>query len=431
MASAYVFGYAKADDINCSGLDPEAKAICESIKDIDCDDLSGDAKKDCEKKDKEAKNSISILKLNEKTQGILSNQINTINYQQKQNLVSLKETSSRIESLSEQISRLEADITEKEISISQQKKILEGLLQLYYDYDQQGVLDMILLKKDFSGIINQADYTNQSSTKISDILGEIIRIKTGLINNKEELDAKKKENEKTKEKLADVRDDLLTSEKQKQSLLTKTQGEEEKYKKLLERVEAQKLELFGFSDASNLDDIIASVKNYPKPSSNLASTKWYFSQRDSRWGNKTIGNSKSLMKDYGCAITSVSMVFRKYGSTIDPGKMAKQPIFYYDLIKWPASWNPEIALVSSISHGNISWSKVDSEIKKGHPVIIYIKRSRGGGHYVVITGKDKKDYIVHDPYFGANLYLGTSKSLVGKLGKDSSVKIDQMIIYNN
>jgi len=136
------------------------------------------------------------------------------------------------------------------------------------------------------------------------------------------------------------------------------------------------------------------------------------------------------MKDYGCAITCVSMVFRKNGSSTTPGKMAKEKIFYYDLIKWPSSWSPGISLASSISHGNVNWSTINSNISKGHPVIVFIKKTNGrGGHYVVITGKDDKDYIVHDPYFGANLYLGTSKSLVGKLGSDSGVKIDQMIIY--
>ena len=90
-----------------------------------------------------------------------------------------------------------------------------------------------------------------------------------------------------------------------------------------------------------------------------------------------------------------------------------------------------VDLVSSTGHGNVSWSKIDSEIKNDHPVIVYIKKSNGrGGHYVVITGKDSKDYIVHDPYFGSNLYLGTSRALVGKLGIDSKTVVDQMIIYH-
>jgi hypothetical protein len=230
--------------------------------------------------------------------------------------------------------------------------------------------------------------------------------------------------------LIDKKENLQATENQKTNLLVQTQGEEAKYKQLLARVEAQKQELLDFSAASNLGDVSSSVSSYPKPSSNLASTSWYYSQKDSRWGDKKIGNSKTLMKSYGCAVTAVSMVFREKGASINPGSMASQKIFYYDLIKWPATWSPGIKLVSSSSHGNIKWSTVDAEIKKGNPVIVYIKRSRGGGHYVVVTGKDNKDYIVHDPYFGANLYLNTSKSLVGKLGVDSGVSIDQMIIYN-
>ena len=205
---------------------------------------------------------------------------------------------------------------------------------------------------------------------------------------------------------------MESTENQKTNLLSQTQGEEVKYKQLLARVEAQKADLFDFSAASNAGSLSDSVNSYAKPSDNLASTSWYFSQKDSRWGNNKIGNSNSLMKDYGCAVTALSMVLRKNGSSIDPGKMAKQKVFYYDLIKWPVTWEPSVSLISSISHGNINWSKIDAEIKKGNPVIVYIGRSRGGGHYVVVTGKDKKDYIVHDPYFGPNLYLSTSKALV-------------------
>ena len=65
------------------------------------------------------------------------------------------------------------------------------------------------------------------------------------------------------------------------------------------------------------------------------------------------------------------------------------------------------------------------------PVIVFIKKTKGGGgHYVVIHNKDSKDYVVHDPYFGANLYLGTSKALMGAMSPASGTVLDQAIIYN-
>lgn len=83
------------------------------------------------------------------------------------------------------------------------------------------------------------------------------------------------------------------------------------------------------------------------------------------------------------------------------------------------------------SHGNISWSVIDTQLKKGNPVIVYIKKTNGGGgHYVVIHHKTSNGkYVIHDPYFGPNIFLDTSRSLIGKMGKDSSTTVDQMIIY--
>lgn len=384
----------------------------------------------CKNLEKKAKIYEDLIKLKNKQQDALSGQLDTINDQQAVTLTQLKETQKKVQLLDGQIGNLSDEIKEGEFKVDFQKKILADLMQSYYEYDQQGILPLILAGKAFSEITNQLDYVEQSGDKVSSLLIEIKKTRQKLIDNQSNLKQKKEESDIAKENLIDKKENLEATENQKTNLLVQTQGEEEKYKKLLARVEEQKQELLDFSSASNLGDVSSSVGSYPKPSSNLASTSWYYSQKDSRWGEKKIGNSKTLMKSYGCAVTAVSMVFREKGASINPGSMASQKIFYYDLIKWPTTWSPNVKLVSSSSHGNIKWSTVDSEIAKGNPVIVYIKRSRGGGHYVVVTGKDSKDYIVHDPYFGANLYLGTSKSLVGKLGVNSSVSIDQMIIYN-
>ncbi|PIP28383.1 MAG: hypothetical protein COX29_01360 [Candidatus Moranbacteria bacterium CG23_combo_of_CG06-09_8_20_14_all_35_22] len=311
--------------------------------------------------------------------------------------------------------------------------MLSVLMQSYYDYDQQGILEIVLLNETLKKPFEQTDYIEQSGIKVGEVLDEIKITQQKLLKDQQELKDSHEKSVELKEKLEEEKYGLELTANQKETLLAQTKNEEQKYQDLLARVEQQKLELFNFSSASNLTEISDSVKNYPTPPSKYqASTSWYFSQKDSRWGGKRIGNSSSLMKDYGCAVTSVAMVFRKNGSSTDPGKLSKEKIFYYDLIKWPASWSPRISLSSSVSHGNISWSKIDDSIDDGDPVIVYIKKTNGrGGHYIVITGydKEKKDYVVHDPYFGANLYLGTSKALIGKIGTDSKVSIDQMIIY--
>jgi hypothetical protein len=90
-----------------------------------------------------------------------------------------------------------------------------------------------------------------------------------------------------------------------------------------------------------------------------------------------------------------------------------------------------VELESSTYHGNIDWGEVDDQIEDGNPVIVFVKSTKSrAGHYVVVHGKDKEDYIVHDPIFGPNIYLGTTRKLVGAI-YDSGTVIDQMIIYND
>lgn len=399
---------------------------------LDCSQLSGSTRDKCEELEKKASTYESIIRLKSKQQSILSGQIDNINQEQKRTLSDIQDTQKNMEDLQRQIDSLNSDILEKERSIANQRQILSGLMQSYYEYDQQGILGIMMAREDISNAISDSDGIEESGVRISDALDEILQAKRDLVRSKDEIIQKKGEHDRNKLNLIEKQNSLQDSEDQKQDLLAQTQGEEARYQDLLQRVEAQKNDLFDFGSASNLAEVEGSVGNYPKPSGNLASTSWYFSQKDPRWGNNSIGNSNSLMRNYGCAVSAVSMVFRKHGASIDPGRMAKQKIFSFDLINWPTAWNPGIALESSLTHGNVNWATIDSRIAKGDPVIVYIKKTgASGGHYVVITGRDSKDYIVHDPYFGPNLYLGTSRALVGKIGTDSGTTIDQMIVYGN
>lgn len=399
--------------------------------DDDCDDLTGDAEDTCEEYSSKIKAYLQIIELKQKQGATLADQIEVLTAQVEKLQLEIDLTTKKIKDLEGQIESLKQRIAEKSILIDRQKKILGALMQVYYSDYSSNSAPLLLTSEESLAYFKNEGWTSNISYRVSDLLDSVKTLRESLTQEHQDVSDKKKEVDTLYVQLDERNRTLETSKKAKADLLVKTKAEEVKYQTEVARLEAQKAELFDFSSASDADELLESVKDYPAPDKDdWASTSWYFSQRDSRWGNKTIGNSRTLMKDYGCAVTAVSMVFRNYGSSTDPGKMAKEPIFSYDLIKWPGSWSPDIDLVSSVSHGNISWSTIDSHLKKNHPVIVYIKKTNnGGGHYVVVTGKDDKDYIVHDPYFGPNLYLGTSRSLVGKLGSDSGTRMDQMIIY--
>lgn len=397
----------------------------------DCDDLSGDAKDSCEDYSAKIKAYKQIIELKQHQGATLADQIEGLGAQIDKLQLEIDMTTKKIQSLEEQIRSLTQRIAEKSILIDRQKKVLSALMQVYYSDYSSDSAPLLLTSEESMNYFKTEGWTSNISYRVSDLLDSVKTLRESLTQEHQDVSDKKTEVDALYKDLEERNKTLESSKKAKADLLLKTKAEEAKYQTEVARLEAQKEELFDFSSASDLDEVSDSLKDYPKPDEDeWASTSWYFSQRDSRWGSKTIGNSRTLMKDYGCAVTAVSMVFRNKGSSTDPGKMAKEPIFSYDLIKWPGSWSPDIDLTSSISHGNISWSTIDSNIKKNNPVIVYIKKTNNrGGHYVVVTGKDDKDYIVHDPYFGPNIYLGTSRALIGKLGADSGTRVDQMIIY--
>lgn len=375
-----------------------------------------------------------IIQIKQKQGETLSNQleITNTNIQQVENQIEL--STKQIEDLNSQIIRIQEQIKEKETLIESQRKLLGQIIQTYYETNKTEPILVYLSGENIASFMVEKDRIAQAGYSIKELVDSIVEIKKNLNKQSIDLDNKKGEFVNKNQELQDKNDDLEAVKKQKQTLLSQTQGEEEKYKQLLAKVEKQKEELLDidqFFAASGL-----SADSYPKPDSKyFASTDWFYYQWDSRWGNENIGNTRTKMKSYGCAVTAVSMVFKKKGISMTPGKLANEPIFSGDLINWYDSkdWGKNWPVPDShgYSHGNISWSIVDSKIKKDIPVIVYIRRSKGGGHYVVIHHKDSKGkYIVHDPYFGSNIFLDTSRALVGALGTSSSTSIDQMIIYN-
>ena len=126
------------------------------------------------------------------------------------------------------------------------------------------------------------------------------------------------------------------------------------------------------------------------------------------------------------------MVATYHGSSITPGQLAKQPIFYYDLIVWPRSWGNASCVNCPPSHVTpFDWFRLDREVGAGYPVIVFVRANgRGAGHYVVVHHKtDDGRYVVHDPLFGANIYLDSTRVYISNL-YDTSTSLDQMVIYH-
>ncbi len=373
-----------------------------------------------------------LIDLKQKQKATLNNQLQLINIQADNFQNDIEITKENINEKTNQVRVVEGKIDQQEKNLLADKSKLSEIVKLYYQIDNEVFLNSLMLSEgSFHKASDQAEYLSQTSEKIKENLEEIEA-------QKKILEGEKREHKKHRDELEAKKHDLnekifyLNNEKvTKNILLNKTLGEERKYQELLSRVEAQKKELIGGRDSFSAESsgrIKDILKNSPKPKK-LASEKWYYAQDDSRWAYKRIGLSSSLLKDYGCAISAVAMVFSYHGKKITPGELSSEPIFYRDLIVWPQKWKKSIELKTSQSHGNINWSRIDRELAQKNPVIVFIRSASGAGHYVVIHSKEKGGkYVVHDPLFGKNIYLETSKRLVGAI-YNTAVEVDQMIIY--
>lgn len=428
------FKYSKAEVFDC-----DTYLKNNSAANTSCNQLTGNAKDKCELQDEKIKSYCNLWEIKSKQGNALQKQMTLIDAEQARTQIDLLKTKNQAENLAQQIDGLDREIADKENSLNYQKLILSGMMRTYYEYYQQGLLGIVLINKDFSDVLSQFDYMDQSSARVKEILGSIQNAKEELEKQQNDLEQKKQESDKLKRDLEQKKQDLLYNENQKQSLLTQTQGEEAKYQQLLARVEQQKLELLG--DINDLyvassSEFDALVEKAPSKYWALTKTNWYYSQKDSRWGNNNIGVTSYKLKDLGCAISSVAMVFTYYEEKINPGQLAKKDIFLGAVISWPYNWNG-IKLITNTNHSGVNWKTIDNEINNKNPVIIFVCAKNCGsrkraGHYVVIhTKTDDGKYVVHDPYFGSNIYLDSTMKALGKMYNTSisKNKVDQMIIY--
>jgi murein DD-endopeptidase MepM/ murein hydrolase activator NlpD len=231
-----------------------------------CDTLIGDDKDKCIiALEKKAEAYQDIIDIKVKQQTALQKQMTLIDAEQSKNQSALQEVHEKFQTTLDQINNLKRRIEHEETQIEQQKIILSGLMQSYYEDDQQGVLDIVLANRDFSEILNQSDYIQQSSFKVSDVLKSIQDIKNDLDRQKIALEETKTEHENLQNQLEDKNLNLQNTEAQKQKLFGQTKADAEKYQNLLDNIENEiySLESSKSVDYSNVPAAKGGYFDYP------------------------------------------------------------------------------------------------------------------------------------------------------------------------
>lgn len=153
---------------------------------------------------------------------------------------------------------------------------------------------------------------------------------------------------------------------------------------------------------------------YYKPRPLLApSGGWYFwrrlelpvalfTQNDPQWGDDQLGPTDQTMGEAGCAVSSAAMVLRFYGLDTDPGRL-NQFLDEHDgyteqgWLKWEGVEPLAPGRVRHAYEDLPSYALMDSNLKRGNPVIVRVRLPSGITHFVVVMGKDGFDYLIRDP----------------------------------
>ncbi len=361
----------------------------------------------------------------------LENQIALINSEIKFTETNIKQTEAKLTQVSLEIEKSNKEILAKQKDISRQKEILSILFRELYKNGDDNIVKILAENDNLSDTIDNISNLTHVQGKINTTLSDLKIYKEKVLQQREKQISKKEEFDTLKINLAQENQELAAGRESKKSLLSVTKGEQSRYENLLKRVDEQRRDIFG-----NIEELqkqkaneLAKLKaGQALPAPNPVAVLWHYYQTDPRWGSDYIGFSKSTLKSYGCAIASLAMVFKYYNVNITPGQLARQPIFYYDLIKWPATWR-SVNLITNEARQPVNWQKIDTNIKNGNPVIVFIRAvGKKSGHYVVIFAKDSRGYIVNDPMWGSNIYLDSTRQNVGAL-YDTTTVVEQMILY--
>jgi hypothetical protein len=132
-----------------------------------------------------------------------------------------------------------------------------------------------------------------------------------------------------------------------------------------------------------------------------------FRQNDPKWGRDPLGKTNNTIGGQGCALTSAAMVLASYGIDTDPQRLNRfvSDNGGYDRRGW-LSWESPAAMTSGqVRHAYEdlpTYYLIDSNLSRGNPVIIRMRRPKGSTHFVVIAGKQGYDYLICDPATGAS-----------------------------
>ncbi len=318
-------------------------------------------------------------------------QITAVNGQIGQTESALNSTAQNIELADKNVKELRTMIEEKEKYIAETRTKLNQVVSSWYMESEYGLLETVLESKNISDVATKQQYYDSVKQQIEGMAEKLSQEKQVLEAKKKEQDTKLTELNELQKSQSDQMDYLEDRKIIKNRLLSNTYSAVENLQDEQAEAEAKVAELqvkinqIRSSSAGGGGDLTS------------GSASWYYQQNDSRWDNYKIGRYASL-GDYGCLLTSLTMIANYYGKSYNPMTAAQASSF---------SSNGSLISTPIVRDGKsqaIDWGLLDDELSNNHPVVVGVAlgvdmgNSFGVSHFVVVKSKlSNGKYEILDP----------------------------------
>ncbi|NTW75785.1 MAG: peptidoglycan DD-metalloendopeptidase family protein [Candidatus Moranbacteria bacterium] len=187
-----------------------------------------------------------IIQLKKVQGATLADQIEGLDAQTSKLELEIKSTERELSEIGEGLKDVGSRISEKERIIARERQILSELIREYHlgSDDGSGVM-LAVAGNNFDFLMKRDDWMSETNDRIVVILRDMASTKRSLEGEQDTLTKQKIETDSLKNQLAQKNDELETTQKNKQILLSKTKTEQTKYSSLVDSLEEQRQRIAG------------------------------------------------------------------------------------------------------------------------------------------------------------------------------------------
>jgi len=127
-----------------------------------------------------------------------------------------------------------------------------------------------------------------------------------------------------------------------------------------------------------------------------------YKQWDARWGGESIGGSGEEMRRVGCVVSCVAMLFTHYGLDLTPRELndylrAHGGYTERGWLRWTTCEKLAEGRAVFDYRGGADHARIDACLAERNPPIVKVVLPGGAPHWVLVVGKEGREYLVNDP----------------------------------